>query len=84
MSENASSPPPGLDAGTIESLFMARRLLAAVAALIFYEYAITFGRELAAVWQRKITPATLLFLTIRWTLLFEAIALVLPQPSLEV
>ena len=53
-------------------------------AFIFYEYAITLEREVSFVWRRKLGPATLLLLTIRWTLLFEAICLVLPQPSLDV
>ena len=53
-------------------------------ALIFYEYVITFEREVSVVWRRRLSPSTLLLLTIRWTLLFEAICLVLPQPSLEV
>ncbi|EKM52046.1 uncharacterized protein PHACADRAFT_262495, partial [Phanerochaete carnosa HHB-10118-sp] len=83
MSQNASSPGPDLGAGTIESIFMARLLLAAIAALIFYEYAISFGQEVSVVWQRKLSPATALLLAIRWTLLFEAISLVLPQPSPE-
>ncbi|EKM52087.1 uncharacterized protein PHACADRAFT_199583 [Phanerochaete carnosa HHB-10118-sp] len=83
MSQNINSPGPGLSADPIESFFMARRLLAAVAALIFYEYAISFGQEMSLVWKRKINPGSCLLLKIRWTLLFEAIALVLPQPSPE-
>ncbi|EKM52093.1 uncharacterized protein PHACADRAFT_199589 [Phanerochaete carnosa HHB-10118-sp] len=83
MSQNASSPGPDLGAGTIESISTAPLLLAAVAALIFYEYAILLGQEVTVVWQRKLSPASLLLLTIRWTLLFEAISLVLPQPSPE-
>ncbi|KIP03866.1 hypothetical protein PHLGIDRAFT_129899 [Phlebiopsis gigantea 11061_1 CR5-6] len=56
-------------------------LFVAIPALVFYEYLITFGQELMVVWRRKFTWASVLLVAIRWTILLEAIFLVLPQPS---
>jgi hypothetical protein len=49
-----------------------------------YEYAITFAQEVAVVWQRKFSFVSLLLISTRWTLLLEALFLMLPQPTPEV
>jgi hypothetical protein len=54
------------------------------AAIIVYEYAITFAQEVAVVWQRKFSFVSLLLIYTRWTLLLEALFLMLPQPTPEV
>lgn len=55
--------------------------LTLLAALVVYEFLITFEQELAVVWRRKLTLASVLLIAIRWTILLEAIFLILPQPS---
>ena len=55
-----------------------------ILALIFYEYAITFAQEVAVVWRQRFSPVSLLLVCIRWTLLLEALFLVLPQPMSHV
>lgn len=44
-----------------------------LAALVFYEHAITFQRELTLIWRRKFSIPSLLFICIRYVLLCNAI-----------
>jgi hypothetical protein len=45
-------------------------------ALLFYEYLITLRREIATVWGRRFSAATLLFLTNRYVAMLYGICLV--------
>ena len=40
-----------------------------LAALLVYEYIITFDRELRHIWQRKLSSATVIFVLNRYTIL---------------
>ncbi|KIP03869.1 hypothetical protein PHLGIDRAFT_121223 [Phlebiopsis gigantea 11061_1 CR5-6] len=82
----SSATPSGLapSDGPLSMLTSADHLFVAIPALVVYEYVITFEQELAVVWRRKFTLVSLLLIVIRWTLLVEAVFLVLPQPSEDV
>ncbi|KIP06042.1 hypothetical protein PHLGIDRAFT_73255, partial [Phlebiopsis gigantea 11061_1 CR5-6] len=54
-----------------------------VKVLLAYEYIITFDQELSAIWRRKFNATSLLFITVRWTMLFNAALLSIP-PSARV
>ena len=47
-------------------------------ALLVYEYIITIDQELSAIWRRKFNVASLLFITVRWTMLFNGALLSTP------
>lgn len=53
-------------------------------ALVFYEYIITFRREIATVWNRKITFTSALLPSTRYTLvLSQVIGIIKPSPAVS-
>ncbi|GJE93847.1 hypothetical protein PsYK624_100110 [Phanerochaete sordida] len=46
--------------------------------LIVYEYVITFGDEVHTVWNRKMNATSLLLISVRWMMLFNAILMHVP------
>ncbi|GJE98350.1 hypothetical protein PsYK624_145780 [Phanerochaete sordida] len=48
-------------------------------ALVAYEYVVTFDQEVACVWQRKFSAASLLLLSTRWVMLLYQIAAIIPR-----
>lgn len=63
---------------------MPKRLTHRLIAFILFEYVITLRDEITVIWQRKWSPTSFLLLSIRWTLLVEAIFILLPQPDMQV
>ena len=47
--------------------------------LLCYEYFITFEHEIRAVWSRKINMTSILFLSIRWSMVVNLPLLALPS-----
>ncbi|GJE85093.1 hypothetical protein PsYK624_011700 [Phanerochaete sordida] len=50
----------------------------AIAALVLYDYLITFGQEVYTVWQRRFSIVSFLIATSRWALLIQAITTLIP------
>ena len=47
-------------------------------ALVAFEYAITFDREINTAWARRLSPASVLLVSTRWCLLAAQIVGVIP------
>lgn len=41
--------------------------------LLAYEYVVTFGDEVALVWKKRATVTSILFISVRWTMVAYAI-----------
>ena len=54
-----------------------------LSAFSFYDYVITFEREVEAVWQREFSTASVLIIAVRWVIFLQAIASQIP-PSEKV
>ena len=49
-----------------------------MAALVFYEYAITIGLEVQQIWSREVSVATVLFILTRYITLLDSLFAVIP------
>lgn len=56
-------------------------LLNSCLVLIVYEYVITFGDEVVTVWKRKMNATSLLLISVRWAMLFNAILMHIPAKA---
>lgn len=53
--------------------------------LVIYDFITSLGKEVALVWQRKMTATSLLLLSTRWVLVLTTVAMLwIPQTSTEV
>ncbi|GJE98361.1 hypothetical protein PsYK624_145900 [Phanerochaete sordida] len=60
--------------GAIEEYYTGNRVQAGLLGLVAYEYVITFGQEVACVWQKPISATSVLLLSTRWVMvLYQAI-----------
>ncbi|GJE85346.1 hypothetical protein PsYK624_014250 [Phanerochaete sordida] len=65
------------DSEQLRSFQLSNYVGCSFAALIIYEYSITFGQEIETIWKRKVTVASGLVLVARWMLLLLAAACIL-------
>ncbi|KAH9896095.1 hypothetical protein C8Q73DRAFT_745200 [Cubamyces lactineus] len=62
--------------------FLANIALFAEAALIFYEYAITFNNEVRLIWRRRITAASVLYFLNRYIMILDNIVTLISFPAM--
>lgn len=66
-------------ANAVSEITRANAIAFATSALVFYDFLITFGQEIRTVWQRRFSVVSLLIVSTRWVLLFEAATVILPN-----
>ncbi|GJE85320.1 hypothetical protein PsYK624_013990 [Phanerochaete sordida] len=70
-----------VDPVTVSEFFSSEYTQTAASALVCYEYLITFSDEVNTVWGQKLTPVSLLLVSIRYTILTETIFILLPAAA---
>lgn len=50
-------------------------------ALALYEYVVTFSQEVTTVWQRRKTATSILLVATRWTMVLNAVVILIESPK---
>ncbi|GJE85089.1 hypothetical protein PsYK624_011660 [Phanerochaete sordida] len=69
-------------AAAVAQITIADSIALAMSALVFFDYLITFRQEVCTVWQRRPSVVSLLIVSTRWCLLFEATTSLYPYGPL--
>lgn len=78
-----AGPPESLPADTLSLFVLTHQLMTAASAFILYEYVISMNNEVEFVWKSRPGASSILLLSLRWTLLAQAVMILLPSPSIE-
>ncbi|RDX51253.1 hypothetical protein OH76DRAFT_1481548 [Lentinus brumalis] len=79
MPSDAGPDPTAQIVAVYQALFVSTACAYATLTLVFYEYAITLGQEVAMFWKRKFTGATALFLLNRYLLVLSSTLVVVGE-----